>query len=218
MFNTSFCIQLTTLQTLAFGYVTPCYALLLMMLTYIAIELHSKGCKITLLISSTFQKCTHCLKMNYNGKSSIISVFAPFLFLSYNRLLSTHIDLLLYVEPFDHTGTKVGKILYYDPTFEYFGREHCPYGILAILIGLLCSLLPLLLLLFHPMKWFQKCLNGLKLNRYGLHIFVDSFAGCYKDGTEPGTRDCRYFAALFLLLRILTYLVLSVFPITCAIP
>ena len=217
VFNTSFCIQLTTLQTLAFGYVTPCYALLVMMLTYIAIELHSKGCKIMLLISSTFQKCTHCLKMNYNGKSSIISVFATFLLLSYNRLLSTHIDLLLYVEPFDHTGTKIGKFLYYDPTVEYFGREHYLYGILAILIGLLCSLLPLLLLLFYPMKWFQKCLNGLKLNRYGLHIFVDSFAGCYKDGTEPGTRDCRYFAALFLLLRILTYLVISVFTITCAI-
>ena len=29
----------------------------------------------------------------------------------------------------------------------------------------------------------------------------------YKDGTEPGTRDCRYFAALFLFIRILFYVV-----------
>ena len=91
------------------------------------------------------------------------------------------------------------------------------HGILVILIGSLCLLLPLFLLLFYPKKWFQKYLNVLKLNRYGLQKFFDSFAGCYKDGTEPGTRDCCYFAALFLLLRILTYLVLSAFPITCAI-
>ena len=39
-----------------------------------------------------------------------------------------------------------------------------------------------------------------------LHTFVDSFAGCYKDGTEPGTRDCRYFATLFLFMRILIYI------------
>ena len=40
-----------------------------------------------------------------------------------------------------------------------------------------------------------------------MHTFVDSFTGCYRDGTEPATRDCRYFAALFLLVRILLYIV-----------
>jgi hypothetical protein len=40
-----------------------------------------------------------------------------------------------------------------------------------------------------------------------LHTFVDSFAGCYKDGTEPGTRDCRYFAGLYLLIRLIGYIV-----------
>ena len=217
VFDLISCTPRTTLKALALGYVTPCYALLLIITTYAIIEFHSKGCKVIVLLSGIFKKCTHCLNTPSNNKSSIIDVFATFLLLSYNRILSTHIDLLLYVEPFDHTGTKIGKFLYYDPTVEYFGREHRLYGILAIFIFLFCSLLPLLLLLFYPMKCFQKCLNCLKLNRYGLSIFVDSFAGCYKDGTEPGTRDCRYFAALFLLLRILTYLILSILPPTCAI-
>ena len=56
------------------------------------------------------------------------------------------------------------------------------------------------------MKWFQRCLNHLNLSHLALHTFVDSFAGCYKDGTEPGTRDYRYFAALFLFLRMFFYL------------
>ena len=56
------------------------------------------------------------------------------------------------------------------------------------------------------MRLFQRCLNYFNLNHITLHKFVDSFTGCYKDGMEPGTRDCRYFAALFLLLWIFTFI------------
>ena len=42
-----------------------------------------------------------------------------------------------------------------------------------------------------------------------MHTFVESFTGYYKDGTEPGTKDCRYFASLFLLLRIMFYIALG---------
>ena len=218
VFHSKLCTPLTTLQALALGYVAPCYALLLIIITYAIIELHSRGCKVMVLLSSIFQECARRLNiMRSNDKASVIDVFATFLLLSYNRILSTHIDLLMYVQPFDLTGTKIAKYLYYDPTVEYFGREHRPYGILAVFVFLFCSLIPLLLLLFYPMKCFQRCLSRLKLNWYGLCIFVDSFAGCYKDGTESGTRDCRYFAALFLLLRISTYLSLYILPPTCAI-
>ena len=42
-----------------------------------------------------------------------------------------------------------------------------------------------------------------------LQTFMDSLNGCYKDGTEPGTRDCRWFAAFDLLSRILLFIVFS---------
>ena len=38
-----------------------------------------------------------------------------------------------------------------------------------------------------------------------LHAFADVFQGCYKNGTN-GTRDCRYFAGLYLVLRIVLLL------------
>ncbi len=38
---------------------------------------------------------------------------------------------------------------------------------------------------------------------------MDSFQGCYKDGTEPGTRDCRWFAAVDLLIRVIIYCLIS---------
>ena len=97
--------------------------------------------------------------------------------------------------------------LYYDASYKYFGPDHLPYGILALLSLTIFNLLPFLLLLIYPMKGFQRFLNYFKLSNIALHTFVDSFSGCYKDGTEPGTRDCRYFAALFLFLRILIYII-----------
>ena len=32
---------------------------------------------------------------------------------------------------------------------------------------------------------------------------ADAFQGHFKDGTEPGTRDCRWFAAVYFLGRII---------------
>ena len=30
-------------------------------------------------------------------------------------------------------------------------------------------------------------------------LVIDAFQGLYKDGTEPGTRDCRWFAGIYFL-------------------
>ena len=35
---------------------------------------------------------------------------------------------------------------------------------------------------------------------------MDSFYGCYKDGTQPGTRDYRWFASIFFAVRITQFL------------
>ena len=43
---------------------------------------------------------------------------------------------------------------------------------------------------------------------HALHIFIDSFQGCYKDGTN-GTRDCRYFAGVYLTARLLLCIVFA---------
>ena len=51
------------------------------------------------------------------------------------------------------------------------------------------------------MKIFQKCLGCCGRRLLALHAFADVFQGCYKNGTS-GTRDCRYFAGLYLVFRI----------------
>ena len=45
------------------------------------------------------------------------------------------------------------------------------------------------------------------LRWYILHTFMDTFQGCYKDGTESGTRDCRWFISVYFLVRLLAILI-----------
>ncbi len=47
-----------------------------------------------------------------------------------------------------------------------------------------------------------KDLNLFPVRWYVLHTFVDSLQGFYKNGTEPGTRDCRWFASVFFIIRL----------------
>ena len=204
------CLRLTTLQALSLDYVTAFYPLVLIMFTYFAIKLYLRECRVVMWMWIPIKACLLKVKKTDDIKTSLIDVFATFLILSYQKVLSVNFDLLAFTSPIDSSGKSVGKFLYYDANYEYFGPDHLPYGILAIFSFTIFNFLPFLLLLFYPMRWFQKCLNWFKLSHLTLHTFVDSFAGCYKDGTEPGTRDCRYFAALFLFLRILPYIIYQV--------
>ena len=89
--------------------------------------------------------------------------------------------------------------LLYSPDIAYFGEEHLPYAILAIVVLCVFVLLPIALLFLYPFLVFRKFLSIFPGPWYILDTFVDSFHGCYKDGTELGTRDYRWFAAIFRL-------------------
>ena len=73
---------------------------------------------------------------------------------------------------------------------------------------------PLILLTLYPFKFFQRFLNRLPGTKYklALRLFMDTFHGCYKDGEH----DYRHFAALYLAVRFLNLLLLSVLRSTNA--
>ena len=64
------------------------------------------------------------------------------------------------------------------------------------------------MLIFYQAAFFQKCLTRCKINSQALRTFVETFQGCYKDGTN-GTRDCRYFAGFYFILRIIAVVLSS---------
>ena len=191
-----------TLQALALDYGIAFYPLALIIVTYVLIELHAHNVKFIVWIWKPFHRCFARFRQKWDIKTSTIDAFATFLLLSNIKLLSVSFDLLLLNRVYNMNGSVVGIYLYYDASIEYFGKKHLPYAILAVLVLLIFILFPILLLLLYPMRCFQQCLGPCRVRWHALHIFVDAFQGWYKDGTN-GTRDCRYFAAVHFLVRLI---------------
>ena len=200
------CLQLPTLQTLALDYAIAFYPLLLIVVAYILIEFHARGCKLFVWAWRPFDKYFSQFRRRCNFKTSIIDAFATFLLLSYIKLLSVSCDLLLPTTVYNVHGEKLEtSYLYYDATVEFFSSEHLPYAILAMLVFLIFTILPVLLMLLYPCQCFQRCLTHFRVRSLALKIFMDAFQGYYKDGTA-GTRDCRFFAAIVLASRVLLFI------------
>ena len=197
------CLPLTTLQVLALDYAIAFYPLVLIIVSWICIELHTRGFKPVIWLCRPFSKCFSLFRKQWNLKTSIIDAFAMFLLLSYVKVASVSFDLLLPATLYNVDGKILEtRYLYYDASVEYFGEDHLPYAILALLSLLVINVFPLLLLLLYPCRCFQRCLTHLRVGSLALKIFMDAFQGCYKDGTA-GTRDCRYFSAIYVGTRLL---------------
>ena len=189
---------------LVLDYVVAVYPLVLVILAYVCIQLQARGCKPLIFLWLPFRKCYVRIQNKVDIKASIIDVFASFLVLSYVKFLALTFDLLTPIKVYNVRGESLGYYVYFDANLKYFGSEHLPYAILALVVAFFLSL-PLLLLLLYPLRTFQRFCG----NRQVLRIFIDSFQGVYKDGVVEGKYDYRYFSAAFSITRIaflLTYM------------
>ena len=197
-----FCLHpnATTLQVMSLDYIIAAYPLVLIILTYTLVTLHYHNCRLVVWLWRPFLRCCIRFRRQWDIRNSLIDVFATFLLLSYVKFLSVSIDILTPSFVWNMMLTWQPTVLYYDGFVEYFSKEHLPYAILAITVLLVFTLLPILLLCLYPCSCFQRFLNSCHLRSQALHTFMDAFQGCYKNGSN-GTRDCRYFAAVYLIPR-----------------
>ena len=197
-----FCLHpnATTLQVMSLDYIIAAYPLVLILLTYMLVTLHYHNYRLVVWLWRPFLRCCIRFRRQWNIRNSLVDAFATFLLLSYVKFLSVSIDIFTPSFVWNMTLTYQPTVLYYDGSVEYFSKEHLPYAILAITVLLVFTLLPILLLCLYPCRCFQRFLNSCHLRSQALHTFMDAFQGCYKNGTN-GTRDCRYFAAVYLITR-----------------
>ena len=198
-----FCLHpnTSTLQTLFLDYITAAYPLVLIVLTYTLVTLHYHNCRLVVWLWRPFLRCCIHFQRQLDIQNSLVDAFATFLLLSYVKLLSVSFDILIPTIMWDSRGVKQPTVLYYNGTVTYFSEEHLPYAIAAITVLLVFIFLPILLLCLYPCRCFQGLLNRCNFRCQALHMFMDVFQGCFKNGTN-GTRDCRYFAALYLITRV----------------
>ncbi len=199
-----FCLHhsMSTIQVLAMDYVVAIYPMFLTLLIYLMVKLYDRKFTPLVYLCKPFQWCTGGCTRRWNFRTSLIHVFATFFVLSCAKLLSVSGDLLIFTMVYDIHGQRQGGLyLYYDGTIEYFGSSHLPYAIIAITILTVFVLFPSILLCVYPFRCFQRLLNRYRARWFVLHTFMDTFQGCYKDGTN-GTNDCRYFAGVYVWARI----------------
>ena len=203
MVYSPFCLHpnATTLQVMSLDYIIAAYPLVLILLTYTLVTLHYYNCRLVVWLWRPFLRCCIRFRRQWNIRNSLVDAFATFLLLSYVKFLSVSFDILAPSFVWNMTLTWQPTVLYYDGSVEYFSKEHLPYAILAIIVLLVFTLLPILLLCLYPCRCFQRFLNSCHLRSQALHTFMDAFQGCYKNGTS-GTRDCRYFAGFYLITRL----------------
>ena len=207
-FYSDLCLGIGILPTLALDYVIAVYPLLLMIISYLLIVLYDRNYRVVTIMWRPFRLLFSIIRRHWDIKTSVIDAFATFLFLSNVKFLSVSFDLLNQALVYNlqlnnYTSTRA---LYYAGNLEYFGEEHRPYAILAVVMLCVFVILPIAVLALYPFKFFQKFLNLFPSRLYILHTFVDSFQGCYKDGTEPGTRDCRWFSVVYFGSRIVFFI------------
>ena len=205
LFYSPFCLypDMTMLEALAFDYIIAVYPLALIAILYLLIKLHDHNFRPVVWLWKPFHFCTARFRRQLDIRMSLVDAYATFFLLSYVKILSVSYDILLPATLIDIQGHTLDKYyLYYDGTVEFFGETHRPYAILAIAVLVVFIFSPLLLLIVYQCRCFHRCTQHCGFTCNILHTFMDAFQGCYKDGTN-GTRDCRYFPVVYLILRIL---------------
>ena len=202
LLNPGICLDLSPLTVIALDYIVALYPLLLTIVSYLLIELHTRNVRPVVILWKPFRYILVFLRRNWDSKTTVIDAYATFFVLSYIKVLNVSADLLTPVQVYSLNNGSVRWAVYFDATVDYFGREHLPYAILA----LICSVLVIVFTLFiflYQLSWFQRALSAVKLHSHIMVALMNSFQCGYKDGTEPGTRDYRWFAGVPLVGRAL---------------
>ena len=207
LFDLGICFKISPLSTLSLDLLVALYPQVFMLFIYGMTVLHDSNCKVIVIIAKPLKSFFYLFKRNWKIKSSVIEGFATFIFLSNVKLLGVCFDLLIPVQVCHPSKNITCKwALYYDSTVGYFSSEHIPYAVLAIVVFVLFVIAPMLTLALYPLSVFQRCASHAPQRwQIALHILMDSFQGCYKDGTEPGCKDCRWFSVIAFVLRLLIF-------------
>ena len=207
--------DLNNMYSLLLKYLLAFYPMLLILLSYICIELYDRNFRLFMWMWKPFRACLIKFRRSWQPKTSIIDAFATFLVISYTKIVFTTISLLTparqyYVSHEKRSAVPDGYLFYFDPQYRYFKGAHLAVGLTALVVGVVFVLLPPTFLLLYPTRVFQRCLNKWSGRSWQtLHTFADAFQGCFKNRTNNNL-DYRYFAGLYFVLRIVILMVYAV--------
>ena len=195
-----------TVHALALEYLVAFYPVCLILITYACIKLHDNNFRPIVWLWKPFHRHFVHFRRRWDSKASIINAFTTFLFLSFSKILFISFTLgyatQIRYRP-KTAGAKRKYVLYYDPTVEVDTQEYSIFVALAGCVLVVFIACPTILLILYPTKLFRKCVSCICGFRkwHALHVFVESFQGQYKDGTND-THDFRMVSVRILIMAL----------------
>ena len=188
------------MDVIAFKYVTTTFAFLLIIFIVVAMNHSTKRCS-----SHNFSFLKHFLGKRSSATHGISAV----LIICYGQCTRVGFILLTKTYLKGKSGVDPIPVTYYGG-LSYFGNEHLPYAIPAIIFTIVLVCLPPFFLILYPSSFHLLELCGLSEHRYvnvvshllSLSRFVpllDVFQSSYKDKT-------RFIAGFYFLYRVLAFL------------
>ena len=184
----------TSLDMIVFKFVTVMYALLLIVVT------------IWIMNKCNVYQHLSCLRVS-TVKRSIIHGLSAFLVMVYAQCAKVSFKLLDFTKIHAKGYIHVHTVATYQGNLKYFGHEHFPYTIPAILSLLIVVVSPVIILTLYPSCF--KVVSFFKLEESRsvswliqrvphalLKPFTDTFQSCFKD-------NMRFFAGLYFAYRVI---------------
>ena len=196
-----FCIseKFHLIHVALFGYTSVACQVVLIVVTWICIELHGRNFKLIVWLWRPFSHCFGKLRRKWDSKSDIIDVFSAFFLISYSRLIyliGIFLECSCITKLSEEGNITYEHALVYDPSADCIGVDDSTkffsIAVLAVVSIMLTFMLLVLLLVLYPIKLFRKCMSKCKLDRLSVTTFVEKFHGCYRDGLDGG-RDMVWF-------------------------
>lgn len=206
-----FCLSpnISTLTMLSLGYVTALYPLLLLIIFVVIVSLYNRGVWLVVVVFRPLHLCLARFRQWWNLRRSISGGIALFIVLSYTKFSLVTFILLTPTPLYYSNNTIAIDVYYYEGNLNFTSSEAVVYRVVASIVLATFVVLPPVLLVIPSILTFAvrfRCLNCLRhLQPHGkMQEFLDFFHGCFKDGTDGGI-DCRYFAGLYFILRIILF-------------
>ena len=195
-----FCISenLTGIDVLLLHSLTSSYPIMLVVTTWLIMELHSKNYRVIHKLWKPFSYIFKKIHIEAISGGTIIRAFATFIFLSSTTTMYATIVMTKSVTIININGAKYKVTLYYDPVTSFRSQKYIVYLMLTSIQCAVIVLLPSILLILYPTRVYKVFSQRLSPRKQlAITAFVEALNCNFKDGLN-GTRDYRSLAGIFL--------------------
>ena len=198
-------------------FVAILYPFLLLLLTYILIQLHFYNFKPIVTLWRPLHRLFKKFHNTWEPNASLIQAFCSIFFLSYAKINFIVFQTLLHATLVTQEGKVTNSLAYIDPTVSYASKKHVYMIMFSAFVAIFLYFPPILLLIIYPTSLYRKISGRIRPRwRIGIKTYVETYQGCYKDSTD-GTRDYRAmsgysFALPGFVLLVVQFISIKVIP------